>query len=108
MKRKTVYLILCVLGAVVPYAKFAPWLLHNGLNLRLFFREMTVNDIAAFFALDVVMSAVVVIVFLRLETGRLKIRNRWLVPVALVTVGVSLGLPLFLYLRERAIEEPAG
>ena len=108
MKRKTIYLILCVLGAAIPYANFLPWLLHNGLNLRLFFREMTVNEIASFFVLDVVMSAVVVIAFLLLENARVTIRNRWLVPVALLTVGVSLGLPLFLYLRERTIEEPAN
>ena len=95
-------------GAAIPYTKFVPWLLHNGLNLRLFFREMTANDIAGFFVLVVVMSAVVVIVFSRLEGQQMRIRNRWLVPVALVAVGVSLGLPLFLYLRERAIEESAG
>lgn len=108
MKRKTIYLILCVLGGVIPYAKFLPWLLRNGLDLRLFFREMTANQIALFFVLDVVISAVVVIAFSLLESTQMKIRNRWLVPVALLTVGVSLGLPLFLYLRERAIEEPTS
>jgi hypothetical protein len=108
MKRKTIYLVLCVLGGVIPYTKFLPWLLRNGSDWRFFLREMTANDIAAFFVLDVVVSAVVVLVFLRLESADLKIRSRWLVPVALVTVGVSLGLPLFLYLRERAIEELAG
>jgi hypothetical protein len=34
----------------------------------------------------------------------LPIRNRWLVLLAVLTVGVSLGLPLFLYLREIALE----
>ena len=108
MKRKTIYLILCALGAIIPYTKFVPWLAHNGLNWRLFLGQMVANDIASFFALDVVMSAVVVLLFSRLEGRQTRIGNRWLVPVALITVGVSLGLPLFLYLRERAIEDSAG
>ena len=107
MNKKTLYLILCVPGAAVPYTQFVPWLLQNGLNLRLFTNEMLANRIAAFFVADVLMSAVVVIAFLWMETQARQVRGRWLVLIALVTVGVSLGLPLFLYLRQRAIEEPA-
>jgi len=105
MNKKTIYLILCMLGVAVPYMQFVPWVLQHGLDLRLFGQEMLANRIAAFFVLDVVMSAVVVIAFLRMEGPALRIRLRWLVPLALVTVGVSLGLPLFLYLRECAIED---
>jgi hypothetical protein len=36
MKRKTIYLILSALGAIIPYTKFVPWLAHNELNWRLF------------------------------------------------------------------------
>jgi Terpene cyclase DEP1 len=108
MNKKTMYLILCLLGAVVPYTQFVPWLLQHGWDLRLFGQEMLANRIAAFFVLDVVMSAVVVIVFLRTEARALRIRRVWLIPIALLTVGVSLALPLFLYLRQCAIEDPAG
>ena len=107
MNKKTIYLILCVLGFVVPYSQFVPWLLRHGLDLQLFVREMAANRLAMFFVLDVVMSAIVVIAFLRLEARALRIRRRWLVPIALLTVGVSLGLPLLLYLRQSAIEDPA-
>ncbi len=108
MSRKTIYLLLCALGTAVPYSQFVPWLLQHGPDLRLFFYQMLANRIAAFFVADVVMSAVVVLVFLRMEASGLRIRRRWLVPIALVTVGVSLGLPLFLYLRQCAIEDPAA
>jgi hypothetical protein len=46
-------------------------------------------------------------VFMRVESARLSIRRRWLPVLALLTVGVSLGLPLFLYLREPKLEEVA-
>jgi len=107
MKSKNIYLLLCVLGVALPYAEFVPWLVQHGPDLRLFVAEMAANRIATFFVLDVVMSAVVVLAFLRLDAPALRIRRRWLVPVALVTVGVSLGLPLFLYLRQCAIDDPA-
>ncbi len=101
MKPKTFYLVLCVAGVVVPYWQFVPWVMQHGLNLPLFARELFSTRIGAFFGMDVVVSAVTLLVFTRIESARLGIRHRWLVLVAVLTVGVSLGLPLFLYLRER-------
>lgn len=100
MKPKTLYLVLCILGLVIPYAEFIPWALQHGLNLPLFIRDLFVNRIGAFFGMDVLVSAAVLIVFTRIEGRRTGIRHRWVVVLAVLTVGVSLGLPLFLYLRE--------
>jgi Terpene cyclase DEP1 len=66
--------------------------------------ELFANRIGAFFGMDVIVSAVALLVFTRIESKRLGIRRRWLVVVAVLTVGVSLGLPLFLYLRELELE----
>ena len=104
MKPKTLYLVLCLLGLVLPYAEFIPWALQHGLNLPLFVRELFANRIGAFFGMDVLVSAVVLLSFTRIESTRLMVQHRWLVIVALLTVGVSLGLPLFLYLREQQLE----
>ena len=104
MKPKTVYLALCILGLVLPYAEFVPWVLQHGLNLRLFVQELFANRIGAFFGMDVIVSAIALLVFTRFESNRLGIGKRWLVVLAVLTVGVSLGLPLFLYLRELELE----
>lgn len=88
----------------MPYWQFVPWVFQHGLNLALFARELFANRIGAFFGMDVVVSAVVLLVFSRVESARVEIRQRWLVVVAVLTVGVSLGLPLFLYLREVELE----
>jgi hypothetical protein len=108
MKPKTTYLALCFLGAVLPYWKFLPWLAEHGLNPALFIQELFANRISAFFALDVIVSAVVLIRFIRVESFRLGIRRWWLPLLATLAVGVSLGLPMFLYLRERKLEASAG
>lgn len=104
MKPRTLYLLLCILGFALPYWQFVPWVLQHGLDLRLFWQQLFANRISAFFAMDVVASAVTLVVFSRLEGKRLAVRGRLWVILALVSVGVSLALPLFLYLRERSLE----
>jgi hypothetical protein len=105
--KKNVYLGLCVLGVVLPYWQFLPWAAQNGLNLSLFVQQLFANRIGAFFGMDVLVSAVALLVFVRFENSRIRIPGRWLPLIAVLTVGVSLALPLFLYLRERALEQPS-
>jgi len=100
MRPKHRYLILCVLGAVVPYTQFLPFLREHGLDARLFVAQLWATRIAAFFALDVIVSAVVLFTFVRVEGRRAGMKHLWAPIVATLLVGVSLGLPLFLYLRE--------
>jgi Terpene cyclase DEP1 len=104
MKPKTIYLTLCFLGLLLPYWQFVPWLFEHGLNLSLFWRQLFVNRISAFFGMDVLVSAVALIIFTRVESRRLGIGRRWPPVLATLLVGVSLGLPLFLYMREVQIE----
>lgn len=106
MKPKTLYLTLCFLGLILPYWQFVPWLLQNGLHMSLFFRQLFANRISAFFGMDVFVSAATLLVFMRIESSRLRIAGRWQPVVALLFVGVSLALPLFLYMRERNLAQP--
>jgi hypothetical protein len=103
VNRKNVYLLLCVLGAVLPYSQFIPWVLENGLNAHLFVQQLFANCISGFFAWDVLVSAVVVVGFVRSEGKRSGVHLAWLPILGVLTVGVSFGLPLFLYLRERTL-----
>src|SRR5262249_5268825 len=104
MRQRHLYFALCVLGAVVPYAHFLPWLSQHGLQLDLFVRELFATRVGAFFGLDVVISAIVLFVFIYAERKTVGVRQIWLPIVATFVVGVSLGLPLFLYLRQRALD----
>jgi uncharacterized protein DUF2834 len=98
METKKIYLLFCVVGLVVPYPQLVAWVLANGLDISSFLRDMFANRIAGFFAADVIVSAVVLIAFVGREGNRTSTR---LIPIiATLSVGVSLGLPLFLYLRE--------
>jgi hypothetical protein len=96
-----VYLVLSVLGAVLPYAKFLPWVQEHGLNLPLLLTELFSTRVGGFFGLDVILSAVTLLIFIRSEGEHRKMRLLWVPVAATCLVGVSCGLPLFLYLRER-------
>ena len=104
MRLRHVYLVLCVLGIVVPYAEFVPWLTEHGLHLDAFARELFSTRIGFFFGLDVVLSGAALFVFVFAERGVVAVRHVWPPIIATLLVGVSLGLPLFLYMRQRVLE----
>ena len=108
MKMKTVYLILCVVGLALPYWQFIPWVAENGLHVRLMLQQLFANRIGGFFGLDVLVSSLVLVIFMRRESARLGIKGRLWPVLGLLTVGVSLALPLFLYLRELTLEQQTG
>jgi hypothetical protein len=77
--------------------------MQHALDIDLFMRELFATRIGAFFAFDVVVSALAFFVFVFTE-GTTRVRHVWLPVVATLVVGVSLGLPLFLYMRQRGLD----
>jgi len=109
MKLRHLYLAFAVIGLVLPYSQLVPWIVeHHALNMELFIRDLFANRISAFFAMDVIVSAIVLISFIRTEGKRLGTRMLWLSIVSVLVVGVSLGLPLFLYLRQHELDRTAA
>jgi hypothetical protein len=96
-----VYLSLALVGTVLPYSQFLPWLAEHGPNIPLLLTELFSTRAGAFFGLDVLVSAVVLIAFILREGARRKMSILWLPIAATCLIGVSCGFPLFLYLRER-------
>jgi hypothetical protein len=103
MKPKTLYLILCFVGTIVPYLFLVPFLREHGLDFHLFFEQLFANSISGFFGVDVIVSSVCLWVLIWFEGRRLRVKHLWAPIVANLMVGVCLGLPLFLYLREARV-----
>lgn len=97
---RLIYLLLAIIGAFLPYALFVPWVLEHGLDIPLLVGELFSTRIGGFFGLDVVVSALVLIIFIVRDSVQNSVPMPWLPIVATCLVGVSCGLPLFLYLRE--------
>jgi len=81
-----------------------PWLLEHGLNVTLFLRELFANRVSAFFAMDVILSAIVLIWFIQTEGKRLRVSLLWLPTLGTLLVGASFGFPLFLFLRQMTLD----
>lgn len=107
MTPKYLYLVLAIAGTVLPYSQFIPFVREHGLDPRLFLEQLFINRISGFFAWDVIVSSVVLWVLVLSDGPRSGVRHLWAPIVANLAVGVSLGLPLFLYMREGQLENPA-
>ena len=107
MKPKGFYLGLCALGTVLPYSQLIPFLREHGLDFQLFCEQLFANRIGAFFGMDVIVSSVVLWVLVYTDGRRSGVKYLWAPIVANLAVGVSLGLPLFLYMREARLETSA-
>ena len=108
MRLRHIYSLLFVIGTVLPLTQFWPWFGANGLDVKLFFTDLFSTKIGGFFGLDVIISAIVLMVFAAIETRRLRIKNAGSVIAAVVFAtffaGVSSGFPLFLYLRQKHLD----
>jgi uncharacterized protein DUF2834 len=104
MKARHFYLVCCVLGLVLPYSQFVPWVFEHGLDLTLFFHELFANRISTFFTMDVIISAIVLIWFIQSEGKRWQVRFLWFPTIGTLVVGVSFGFPLFLFLRQVTLD----
>lgn len=100
MRLKHIYLLLFILGVIIPSSQFISFLSENGLDIPLLFHQLFANRISAFFGLDVIISAVVLLVLIFTEGRKENIRHMWIPVLATLAVGVSAGLPLYLYMRE--------
>lgn len=107
-KRERIYLALAVAGALLPLLAFVPWLFAHGLDIELFVEELFANRIAAFFGWDVIVSAMALLTAIVLSPGRLSHAQRTGIVLGTLCVGVSLGLPLYLFFRERERTKTAG
>lgn len=100
---KKFYALACIIGTLLPFWPLSIWIQENGFNPQAFY-EGTHSTLLGHFAwLDLLVSAGVFFAFVWLEGQRLKMKHLWLPVLAVILVGVSLGLPLFLYMREDAL-----
>ena len=98
-----VYLGLAVWGAIHPMYYFISWFRDNGVSLSKMVDAWHVNAATSGLVWDLTIAAIALTVFIVSEVA---VRRNWIVLIAIpVTfgIGVSCGLPLYLYLRSRPV-----
>jgi hypothetical protein len=100
------YLTCFVAGCLLPLSQFVPWLAEHGPSISQLVRTAAATPISRFAWLDVVVAAVALVGWICVDAARGRVRHWWLSLLLTVTVGVSAGLPLHLYLRSRSGQAP--
>ncbi len=104
-----VYLLLALLGGVLPWLANWEFIQNYGaaFDLALFVRLAGANPAAASLSRDLAIAAAAVTLWMVVESRRLRMRGLVWVLLSCGTIAFAFGAPLFLYLRERRLEELA-
>lgn len=98
---KKVYLMLSMIGAIVPYVFYIKFIQSEGINFPLFITTLFENNSAAGFSADVLLATVVFWLYI---FQRAKLSNGpkpLLFFVLSCTIGLSCALPAYLYANEK-------
>lgn len=108
MKLEKVYLGMAVAGFIIPWLFLLDFLMADNVAVGLFFRLLFANPVAGAVSADLLISALVFVLFVFIEGNRLGMKRLWLYPVITFGVGLSFALPVFLYFRTHAQEVGHG
>ena len=105
--KKNIFLVLAIIGFIVPFYFIFRFMNINGFNLPLLMQQVFANEASTAFVADLTISIIVFWVFMFAEASKLQMKNSWIYFLASSLIGLSFGLPLFLYFRERQLEAAA-
>ena len=100
MTLKTSYLIISILGAVIPVVFFANFAAEEGINLVNFVSALFVNGAAGGFTADLLISSFVFWIFMFSRTAAGP--KPWLFIALNLSIGLSCALPAYLWAATRA------
>jgi len=98
---KTVYLVLAVLGGLIPYLFFFQFIQVEGLNLPLFVEALFINGAAAGFTVDLLLSSFVFWLFMFSESKNENSPKPYVFIALNLTIGLSCALPAYLYAKTK-------
>jgi hypothetical protein len=104
MKERLLW-VLTILGLVVPNVCLAIFFGEEGFDISGYFSLWTASTPSTQLLLDLGIAALAFFVWAGVEGPRVGIRRWWVCFPATFFVGLCFGLPLFLLMRERALND---
>ena len=96
---KRIYLLLCILGTVLPYYNLIQFLIESEGSMSGFFTPLFATFPSAMISWDITIAGTTFLVFL-IHQSQKKSLKIYKYVIALFLVGFSLALPLYLYEKE--------
>lgn len=108
MKRERLWLLLAIVGTILPMSQFIPASIAGEFSVRALVRDVTDTRLARGVAADLAVAATTGVLLIILDGVRRRIRGWWIALLGTFLIGFSFGLPFYLYLRDRAERSLAG
>ncbi|MCX5944447.1 MAG: DUF2834 domain-containing protein [Cyanobacteria bacterium] len=101
------YLALAVAGAILPWLANLEFIRESGSSFDLgrFIALANANPAAQSLSRDLLIGATAFTIWMVVEARRLQIKHFWLALLASFGLAFACGAPLFLFLRERRLQE---
>ena len=101
------YIILALAGGIIPTLSNIQFMKNYGpgFNVDLFINMANNNPAAQSLSSDLLIGASAIILWIIVESRRLKMKHLWIVLLSSITIAFAFAAPLFLYLRERRLIE---
>ena len=106
--RLRLLLALTVIGFVVPNVFVGVYLAEEGLALGEYFEAWYSSTPQTQLTVDITLAALAFVFWASWDGPRSGVKSWWVVIPATFLVGLCFGLPLYLYLREKALAEPGA
>lgn len=100
---RMIYLALAIWGAVHPMIYFVPWMQANGADLEGMINAWQSNAASNGLMWDLIISAIALTIWILAETAVRRNYSALIAIPATFLIGVSCGLPLYLFLRTRPV-----
>jgi hypothetical protein len=101
MRIRSFLMLMCVIGVFAPWIAFVPYVTEHGLDLPLIMRQMFASRVSAFLSLNVIVSAIVLVVYILSEIRWKPVKLAWVAIAGTLLLGVSFGLPFWLLVSRR-------
>lgn len=98
---KNIYLILAIIGAIIPYLFFFQFIQVEGFNIPLFISSLFVNGASGGFSADILLSSLVFWLFMFQKTKETNNPKPTVFVLLNLTIGLSCALPAYLYAQEK-------
>ena len=101
------YLGLAIVGAILPWLANLEFIRQSGtpFDLALFIAQANANPAAQSLSRDLLIGGTAFTVWMVVEAKRLQIKYFWIALLASFGLAFACGAPLFLFLRERRLQE---
>jgi hypothetical protein len=100
---RMIYLTLAVWGAIHPMFYFVQWFTSNGFDIMGMVDAWHINAATSGLVWDLTIALIALTVWIVAEVA---VRRNWIALIAIpatICIGVSCGLPLYLFLRSRPV-----